>query len=213
MFRDDPIASLVQALAARELRARKSPFRPGLKLSDSLIGIIQRSKERARVSRMHQDRNPKLSAAFPNRIPARIVDLDQSTVCILPTQPKVLEEFQATDPPSFDLRAKRLDGIEDKAGLIASPTRWLVQIAFATKIDVRKNRKTVRISGPQVSRMSLELWSKRSIERDTHGDPVAIHHLDIAFEQFRIVLPLDEEMGVDIDHRKRGLFDPRLRDD
>ena len=213
MLGDDPIARLVQTLAARELRTRKSPFRSGLKLSDSLIRIIQRSKERARISRMHQDRNPKLSAGIPNRIPARIVDLDQATVCILPTQPKVLEEFQSTNAPPLDLRTQRLDGIEDKAGLVASPTRRVLKLALAPEIDVRKNRKAIGIFGPQIGRMGLELGSKRSIERHTHGDPVAIHHLDIAFEQFRIVLPLDEEMGVDIDHRKGGLFDPRLRND
>ena len=60
--------------------------------------------------------------------------------------------------------------------------------------------------------MAFELGTELSVERDAHGDAVAIHHLDIAIEQLRIVLALDEEMGVHIDHWKRRSLDARLSD-
>jgi hypothetical protein len=162
---------------------------------------------------VHQNRNAQLAAYFPYRIPSRIVDPNQASVSVLPSQTEVLEKLQATDVALFDLRSESCDALKNKGILVAHPTRWIILDTSASKIDVRKDGKPIWVFGPQIARVGLKLVTKLTVERYAYRDPVSIHDLNISIQQLLVMFALDEEMSMNIDHRKTGSCDLGLTND
>src|SRR5690606_12905508 len=116
-------------------------------------------------------------------IPARVVDLDQTSVRVSIYEPQLLEDFQAAR--SLLLGFGQLFGdARREARLIECPGGRIVGPPRALPVDRGEDDEPIGVVGPQIIRVLAKLISQAAVQTDTNGDIVAVHDIHELAELF-----------------------------
>ena len=168
----------------------------------AFVLLVDRQEERRRIAAVNDHRQAELAARFPDRIPARIVDLDERAVGVLVDEAEVFEDLEPARAVLLWPRPapRPCGGRSRAAGNPTSPGR--------RPCRRRANRywrrsRTGRGTSSRGTSHVRRARAEAAVEADAHGDVLGVHRLARTSSSCfgRVVQP-DPRMHVDVDHRK-----------
>ena len=178
-----------------------------MQLFPAFVGFVDRQKKRRRIGHVNQHRQTQPAAGLPNRVPARVVDLEQAAVRVFVFQAKLLEDLDAAGAALFGT-GELLGNPACKIGPLAIPGRRIVGLAAALPVDIGKDRESVAILRPEQLGVLVEQLAPLPVEADADRDLVAIHQFHPPGKLLGRAAKFVAKVGVNIDHGKLG---PRKR--
>ena len=140
---------------------------------------------------MNEHRQAELAAGLPNRIPARVVDLEERTVGVAIAESELFEDLEPAR--AVLLRFGQLHGdAPTKIGAQAVPGRRVVGLAVPLPVDIGKNHPAVGILGVQerfidvsvLTEGNLAFYSLYGITADDDFGSVCIKILTSVLPQY-----------------------------
>ncbi len=212
MTGDDTIAGRVQFIERWKIPAMETPARVAAQLFPAFVEAVDGVEECRGIAAVNQHGDAEVPTGRPNRIPPRVIDLDQPAVGIAVAEPQLLKNLQARHAP-FDGIGQLPRGPLGETGALAGPGRGLVLRPIPAPIDMGEDHEPVAVLAMQKLEMGVELIAQHSVQRNADPNPIPIHHADEIGQGLIVVPHLDEQVGVDIHHRKLGVANLRTRDD